>query len=153
VANIRPVRSMLALGVAAVTVAVWGMGSASSSVYLDFRLPSGNIGCGYSTLPGEAPNLRCEILSLLRPMPPRPKSCGVGVGGGVWGQAVAMAPTGRASGRCISDTVMNPSAPVLGYGERWAHGGFTCISRTTGLTCTNRDGHGWFLSRASSRIF
>jgi hypothetical protein len=48
---------------------------------------------------------------------------------------------------------MDPSAPVLDYGHTWARGGYKCVSRTSGLTCTNRDGHGWFLSRASSRIF
>lgn len=121
----------------------------SSSVYVTFKLPSGNIGCGYSKFAGETANLRCEIVSRLRPMPPKPAQCTEGV----WGRAVGMAPTGRASGYCISDTVMEPTAPVLPYGRTWSRGGFTCTSRTAGLTCRNLDGHGWFLSRASSRIF
>ncbi|MGD0713155.1 MAG: DUF6636 domain-containing protein [Gaiellaceae bacterium] len=147
-----PRRSIPALGAALIVAAGVSAGArASSYVYRNFKLPSGNIGCGYSKFAGETANLRCEIVSMLRPLPPRPKGCTEAEG--VWGRAVGMAPTGRATGYCISDTVMDPSAPVLDYGHTWARGGYKCVSRTSGLTCTNRDGHGWFLSRASSRIF
>jgi hypothetical protein len=30
--------------------------------------------------------------------------------------------------------------------------GFRCVSRATGLACTNTRGHGWFLSRESWRV-
>lgn len=136
------------LAVVAVLLFAPSAGS-SSAVYVNFKLPSGNIGCGYAKFTGETANLRCEIISRLVPMPPKPRQCTEGV----WGRAVGMAPTGRAAGYCISDTVMEPTAPVLQYGRTWARGGFTCTSRSTGLTCRNRDGHGWFLSRGSSRIF
>jgi hypothetical protein len=36
---------------------------------------------------------------------------------------------------------------VLGFGETFRLAGFRCVSRVTGLTCTNRDGHGWWLGR------
>ena len=87
-------------------------------------------------------------MSGLRPLPPKPSSCE-----GDWGRAVGMAPTGPASRYCISDTVMDPGAPVLAYGRTWSRGGFTSVSRMTGLTCTNRSGHGFFLSRDRSRLF
>lgn len=131
------------------TLAVGDGTEAASSVYASFRTPSGNIGCGYSKFAGEAANLRCEIVSRLKPLPPRPRTCT----DGVWGRAVGMAPTGRASGYCITDTVMDPGAPVLGYGTTWSRGGFRCTSRVTGLTCTNLAGHGWFLSRERSRLY
>jgi len=38
-------------------------------------------------------------------------------------------------------------APVLNFGRRWRAAGFACTSRTTGLTCVNRVGHGWWLGR------
>jgi hypothetical protein len=126
-----------------------GDAEAAGSVYVGFRTPSGNIGCGYSKFTGETANLRCEIVSRLRPLPPKPRTCT----DGVWGRAVGMAPTGRASGYCITDTVMDPGAPVLAYGRTWARGGFRCTSRATGLTCTNLSGHGWLLSRERSRLF
>lgn len=46
-----------------------------------------------------------------------------------------------------------PRYVVLPYGRTWRSHGFTCVSRFTGLTCTNRAGHGLFLSRESYRLF
>jgi hypothetical protein len=46
----------------------------------------------------------------------------------------------------------NRNRPVykrLAYGRSWRFGGFTCVSRVTGLTCTTPSGHGVFLSRQS----
>jgi len=43
---------------------------------------------------------------------------------------------------------------VLRYGETWAQPRhWSCVSRSTGLTCTNRSGHGWSLGRRKSRLF
>ena len=36
---------------------------------------------------------------------------------------------------------------VLRFGETFRVAGFRCASRRTGLTCTNRDGRGWWLGR------
>ncbi|WPM83799.1 hypothetical protein ML401_38995 [Bradyrhizobium sp. 62B] len=48
-----------------------------------------------------------------------------------------MSAKGAAGGVCAGDTVMDTSLPVLAYGEVWQHGGFTCRSEQTGLTCFN----------------
>jgi hypothetical protein len=58
-----------------------------------------------------------------------------------------------------------PRTRIIGFGQRWVYrcadpwkmstchvGGagvtaFTCVSRTTGLTCTNGAGHGWWIGR------
>lgn len=40
-----------------------------------------------------------------------------------------------------------PPYAALGFGESWAEGGFSCVSRNSGLTCTNTSGHGWTLPR------
>jgi hypothetical protein len=125
-----------------------GSAGASSTTYITFKTPSGNIGCAYSKLAGEKAGLRCEILSGLKPRPPKPKTCHA-----EWGRAVGMTPTGKASRFCISDTVIDPGARVLAYGKTWKRSGFSCTSRTTGLTCKNTSGHGWFMSRALSRLF
>ena len=43
---------------------------------------------------------------------------------------------------------------VLGFGETFRLAGFRCASRAGGLTCTNRDGHGWWLGREKGyRVF
>jgi hypothetical protein len=118
-------KPLAALAGAAALALTAGDATGSSSVYVSFRLPSGNIGCGFAKFAGETANLRCEIISRLRPLPPKQRSCT----DGVWGRAVGMAPTGRAA-----------ASPAR-------------RGRPGGLTCRNRSGHGWFLSRAKSRIF
>jgi hypothetical protein len=40
-----------------------------------------------------------------------------------------------------------PAYAAIGFGERWRSGGFSCVSRKSGLTCANADGHGWTLPR------
>jgi hypothetical protein len=54
---------------------------------------------------------------------------------------------GAAHATCAGDTVFAPGAPVLAYGSVWKRGGFTCLSSRIGLSCANRSGHGFFLSK------
>jgi hypothetical protein len=122
--------------------------SGGAATYLSFRTPSGNIYCAYSSGLGQPTSLRCDIRSHLRPAP-KPHRCVEGV----YGESVGMSRTSRAAVLCISDTVVDPRARVLAYGTTWSRGGFRCVSRSTGLTCTNARGHGWFLSRESWRVY
>jgi hypothetical protein len=132
--------------VAALTLALTG--SAAASVVVSFRTPSGNIGCTFASGLGPGPNLRCDIRSGLKSMPPRPRNCDLD-----WGFGYSMAPTGRAQVVCAGDTALIPTSRVLRYGSSWSRGGFTCKSRVQGLRCRNRRGHGFFLSRARSYRF
>jgi hypothetical protein len=43
--------------------------------------------------------------------------------------------------------VNDPSFRVLPYGRSWSKGSFTCLSSRIGVSCANRAGHGFFLSR------
>jgi hypothetical protein len=46
------------------------------------------------------------------------------------------------------------AASVLRFGQAWNIFAYRCTSRATGLTCTNRGGHGWWLGRYKGyRIF
>jgi hypothetical protein len=40
-----------------------------------------------------------------------------------------------------------PTFTVLPYGKTWRYRSFTCVSRPNGLTCSNNQRHGLFLSR------
>jgi hypothetical protein len=43
---------------------------------------------------------------------------------------------------------------LLRFGQSWRLSGWACVSRSAGLTCTNRSGHGWWLGRLQgSRLF
>ena len=129
-----------------VGIAALAAPAGAGDVFAIFRTPGGNIGCAYARFEGESPTLRCDIRSGLVPKPPRPKSCDLD-----WAYGYEMSVTGRAHTFCAGDTALNPRASVLAYGRTFRRGGFTCTSRTTGLTCRNLSGHGFLLSRARSR--
>ncbi len=79
-------------------------------------------------------------------------------GMGVDWHGFSLAATGRGRLLCSGGILWSPATqrPVyttVPYGGAWHAGPFTCRSRTTGVTCTNRAGHGLFLARASWRVW
>ena len=126
-----------AIALAAVAFLVASTGAWSQPDRLEsFQTPSRNIACGYLSGPDY---LRCDIRSGLRPEPRR--ACELDWTG------LSMGAGGRAGATCAGDTVADPRARVLAYGRAWARDGFTCLSARIGLMCTNRVGHGFFLSK------
>lgn len=135
------------LAVVAALLLALAVPASAAAVLIQFRTPSANIGCGYSSGPGRA-SLRCDILSGLKPRPPKPRGCQQD-----WGFGYALSPTGRTQAVCAGDTAVDKRARVLRYGQKWSRSGFTCASSFAGLRCTNRSGHGFFLSRGHSYRF
>lgn len=126
-----------------------GAGTASAASGAEtFRTPSANVYCAYEHYSFAPVDLRCEIRSGIRPLPPRPASCQ-----GDWGAGYAMRPTGSAHVLCISDTIYDAKAAVLPYGTTRRFGVFTCSSTAAGLRCTNASGRGFFLSKEHSYTF
>jgi hypothetical protein len=111
-----------------------------------FRTPSGNIGC--AMVEGTA---RCDIRKRDWKPLPRPASCSSQVG---YGQGLEV-PAGGAQARfvCAGDTALDPGASALAYGTASRIGTSECISRTDGVTCVNRAGHGFFISTQSYQVF
>ncbi len=108
-----------------------------------FQTPSKTIGCVFEPAQADQPAyLRCDIATGLVPRPPKPKDCDVD-----WGFGYEMTKNGRAHGVCAGDTARVSNAKVLHHGTTWRRGGFACVSRRSGLRCTNADRHGFFLSR------
>jgi hypothetical protein len=134
-----------AIAVFAASVVAVGPASAEPAAQEFFRTPSKNIYCAWLSGPK---TLRCDILSGVRPLPPKPPSCDFD-----WGAGFDLRRTGRARILCVSDSVVTNSAKVLRYGQTWSRGGLTCKSRVTGLRCRNVSGHGFFLSRQRSSRF
>lgn len=130
---------------AAVGLAVAPAAPAAPAANSGFLMPSKNVACLYiGPYDGQPGYLRCDIRSGLEPEPTR--ACELDWTG------IGMNVTGKASATCAGDTTFG-NYPVLAYGKTWKRGGFTCTSRTTGLTCTNRSGHGFFLARERWRLF
>jgi hypothetical protein len=149
------------LGVVLATgAAMWaGMAVASASVGAStvghFKTPSHNVVCEYAYgVSGRQPSVVCSIRSGLKPAPPHIDCRGAG---DYTDHIVALKATGRATEpSCAGDPgplVFEASARVLHYGDVWSHAGLRCNSELKGLTCTNRSGHGFVLSRAHSRRF
>jgi hypothetical protein len=123
-----------------------------------FKTPSGNIVCGYgygSKIPRAF--VGCRIKSGLKP-PPRPTRPGCFTTNDVGLGATGRTTTGRTicPGEPEGDAgvlAYENVARVLGYGKTWSGGGLSCASAVTGLTCRNKDGHGFFLSRVHWRAF
>jgi hypothetical protein len=115
-------------------------------VPVGFQSPSKNITCQYFA-DDKHNTLRCDI-SAMETKPRRPADCELDYGG-----AFQMSAKGNAARLCHGDTVMDPRLPVLGYGEVWQRGGFTCTSEQTGVTCFNAERRGFSLSRGRQDIF
>jgi hypothetical protein len=140
---------MKLLALSVVTAGTLACAAPAAAILVQFRTPSANIGCVYSSEPGKAgPYLRCDILSGLKPKPKRPAGCTLD-----WTYGFQVNVTGRARTVCAGDTAVDRRARALRYGTKWSRGGFTCTSQKAGLRCTNRSKHGFFLSRARSYRF
>jgi hypothetical protein len=133
----------------AVAVLASGSGSALAAGGADtFRSPSGNIRCAYEHYSFAPVDLRCDILTGVKPLPPRPKSCDVD-----WGVGYVMRQRGPARVLCAGDTVADPKAKVLAYGATRQYGVFRCTSARAGLRCVNSTGNGFFLSKRRSYAY
>lgn len=135
--------AVAAAAVLASAAAAQGAAGAAPLRTATFKTPSGNIACAVHAFSGWF--LRCDILSGLQPEPKR--RCE-----GDWTGA-SLTQLGRGGAVCAGDTVYDRRAPVLAYGRVWARNGFRCVSRRTGLTCTNTRAHGFFLARERWRTF
>ncbi len=112
-----------------------------------FATPSGNIYCALTGI--ELNFLRCEIGSMLNPLPPQPYP---GYCEFDWGAGLLLAQQDKPRILCISDTVRGGNY-TLPYGSVWENQGFKCLSQRTGLQCTNATGQGFFLSREKWIVF
>lgn len=120
-------------------------GRAAAPAQLEsFRTPSGNIACMASGDGGW--ELRCDVGEREWEGGPA-RDCELDSG-----DSLGMRATGRASWVCHGDTILG-QGPVLGYGSTWRAGPFTCRVERSGVTCRNRQQHGFTLSRASYRLF
>jgi hypothetical protein len=93
---------------------------------------------------------RCDIRKRDWKPLPRPAACSREVG---YGQGLEAPAGGEAGFVCAGDTALDPTALSLAYGTASRFGGSECISRSDGITCVNRAGHGFFISVQSYPVF
>jgi hypothetical protein len=120
------------------------------------KTPSRNLSCFYVPIkPTIHGNLLCDIhqASYLRALQRR---CMATAGLDWHGFSLPWNRKGEVvcSGGALYDMGRDtPAFTVVPYGKRWLYRSFSCISRVTGLTCTNGHGHGLSLSRESWRTW
>lgn len=119
----------------------------SDPVVLEFfRTPTGNIGCAISD-----EGARCDI-GQRDWTAPRPAGCPAESD---YGQGLAVDDEdGPGTVVCAGDSVLDPSAQPLDYGNSISAGDFTCTSEQVGVTCRDDgDNRGFFISTQSYRLF
>jgi hypothetical protein len=127
----------------------------AKSRYGFLKTPSGNILCDY-VRDQRGARVDCVVQSGLKPPGPRRHA------GCTRDIVVALEETrpvdtwgSECPGEDAQETpyVGGSIAWILGYGESLSVGGVRCASAMTGLTCRNKSGHGFFLSREKWRSF
>lgn len=136
----------------ALLLAVLTAGSAQASWrYRTFVSPSKTTICRIAVdrTGKEKTWVRCDVNKAVNKAPKKPAGCEFD-----WGFSFGMNSTGRARRNCVSDAIADPSkTKKLAYGSFARLGGISCHSRTAAMTCTNRSGHGFSLSRTRQKIF
>ncbi len=144
----RTLRAVKILAAAFIGSALVFAGLASAAPLPGVRTPSHNITCAVTPAA-----LHCDIVQAAYRTRLQSR-CSAPPTGLDW-HGFELTPTRKGAVTCSGGVlVMGPvTYATLAYGRTWRHGPYTCKSRLTGLTCTNRAGHGLFLSRASYRAF
>ena len=126
-------------------VVLFGVFAAPASASEFFSSPSRNISCDL-----DAQSVRCDIGRRNWKITTPPAGC---PSDSDFGQGLFVTRAGN-RGRvvCAGDTALG-ARRVLPYGRSVTVGRITCMSRSTGMTCRNGRGHGFFLSRESFRLF
>lgn len=113
-----------------------------------FETPSENIQCSV----GEGAvnsDIQCTIIERYgEPALPRPANCQ-----SEWGHSFLMLDNGPVQMLCEPLNRSRNGFDRAEYGVTGRFGGFVCHSSKSGLECTNKDGHGFFLSRRVQRVF
>jgi hypothetical protein len=158
VANLTPPDILERQGDAWWRVALSGIGqrrwvvccqTASQDPEFAFRTPSNNIHCLASTVVADGGYLRCDLKIIESQRLATKEPCKLEAG-----DAFAILANGKMGEVvCHGDTVIQEGSPVLQYGQVWRELGFTCQSSQAGLTCSNAEKHGFFLSRTTQRVF
>jgi hypothetical protein len=148
-------RSATVLVVACAACLAASAASADSSARLPgFRSPSGNITCLF--LGGTPAALLCKIAHADYAKQLQDRCMGPAGAGVDWhGFELSAARKGAivCSGGALYPGTDRPSYVTLPYGKTWRQKMFSCSSRVTGVNCSNPNGHGFFLSRQTWRVW
>lgn len=114
-----------------------------------FQSPSGNIQCTLGEGFEGPADVECTIVERGgQPAAPALAACGAGTA-----HNFAMSERGSVQVSCVSAPRGRSLGAEVPYGVTATWGALACTSTRRGFECRNGDGHGFFLSRASQRVF
>lgn len=112
-----------------------------------FMTPSGNIYCNGQVSGGGV--VDCTIVSRSGEFAlPKPASCA-----GVWGHEFTLEGSGSATMKCGGAPEGVDYSDIADYGASADFGDITCTSERAGLSCSNKTGRGFFLSRRKQEVW
>ena len=112
-----------------------------------FMTPSGNIHCNGQVSGGGV--VDCTIVSRSGEFAlPKPASCA-----GVWGHEFTLEGSGSATMKCGGAPEGVDYSDIADYGASADFGDITCTSERAGLSCSNKTGRGFFLSRRKQEVW
>lgn len=129
---------------------LWTLALTTGPVMADgfgFMTPSGNIYCNGQVSGGGV--VDCTIVSRSGEYAlPKPASCA-----GVWGHEFTLEGSGSATMKCGGAPEGVDYSDIADYGASADFGDITCTSERAGLTCSNKSGRGFFLSRRKQEVW
>ena len=130
-------------------------GAPAKSGFGFFKTPSGKIFCQWVAGGSTSASVECGVTTGLEP--PLPKIGEACKHLDYVGNRIALALYGHSQPiPCAGDAgpFGDPAhAVLLRYGKTWNTLGLRCSEKTSGLTCKNPSGHGFFMSLRSWRTF
>ena len=118
------------------------------------RTPTGNISCFLT--PAPSATLHCRLRHADYAITVQHVQCGPPVSldwAGFELTARAGGSVACSGGILYDPATQKPHYVTVPYGRAWHKGPYVCGSRVDGLTCRNRTGHGFFISRRTWRVW
>ena len=148
-------RSFALLAVVSATLVPVAVAAPAKSSFGFFKTPSGKIVCQWASGGTPPASVECGVETGLKP--PIQKSGAACAHLDYVGNRISLSTSGRVQlVPCAGDAgpFADPAhTPYLHYGKTWSALSLTCTEATSGLTCRNGDGHGFFMSLRSWRVF
>ncbi|WP_338886656.1 DUF6636 domain-containing protein [Rhodococcus sovatensis] len=115
-----------------------------------FSSPDGLFQCGIVTL---ASRTEAGCQGTTAPVPPRPEDCMIS-----WGNGIRVTNAGEAEFMCSGGAVYTSGGesidPPLAVGQSIEADGYSCLSASNGISCTNDEtGHGFRIAPDSNEIY
>jgi len=126
----------------------------SDDGYFDFASPSKNILCAYSPPRPDMPaSVFCQIMQFTSTLPGYSDPDGIMDRCDYPNSFQVQDNAAKANYYCDGPMGFSNRTVILNYGSVFLRGNLSCRSEVSGMTCTNRAGHGFSIAKARQSVF